>query len=384
MSDDDIDWSALARWFEGGGSAEERDRFRRWLAADAARAGEIEALREAWERARRAPAARDPDLAWERLTESMARTGAPRYPTTRRAPLVRARRGASRPTRILLRAAAVLAVTAALGAIVGRTAGTPRVGDARPSAPREYATAVGQRAMVTLIDGSVVVLGARSTLRVAADFGRRRRSAGAPAGISAARDVYLQGEAYFTVAHDAAAPFTVHAGGAATRALGTAFNVRAQPGTGAVEVAVTTGRVSLRDDGSADAPGVLLDSGRVGRLVHGGEPQLLRGVDARQYVAWTDGRLVFRDTPLPEVLDELARWYDVRFRLADRSLAARPLTGTFQRAALDDVLRAITLPLDLRYEMRHGPAGREVTLLARQDAPGPGAGAAGRQVPPDE
>ncbi len=58
--------------------------------------------------------------------------------------------------------------------------------------------------------------------------------------------MWLEGEGYFEVTHDARRPFRVHAGDALTEDLGTRFVVRAYPELAAVDVAVAEGVVSLR------------------------------------------------------------------------------------------------------------------------------------------
>src|SRR5436190_1648478 len=74
------------------------------------------------------------------------------------------------------------------------------------------------------------------------------------------RDLYLDGEAYFQVAHDARRPLRVHTAASVTEDLGTAFAIRAYADQVATEVVVAEGRVALwrADTASASRPALLL------------------------------------------------------------------------------------------------------------------------------
>jgi transmembrane sensor len=69
-------------------------------------------------------------------------------------------------------------------------------------------------------------------------------------------------------------------------------------------------------------------------------------------LAWTRGRLVFRDAPLEQVAADLRRWYGVELRAGDDAVAARRLTASFGEEAPADVLRVIGLALGADVAMR--------------------------------
>jgi transmembrane sensor len=213
-------------------------------------------------------------------------------------------------------------------------------------ARRTYATLSGERAELRLLDGSRVRLAPASRLSLSTDYGTDRR------------DVYLDGEAYFDVVHDTRKPFTVFAGNASARDIGTTFAVRNYPEDGAVQVVVRSGEVALSGVGR-------LVAGDLGRLHADGRTSIRRGVDLDRMFGWLDGSLAFVDAPLGRVLEDMHRWYDVDVRLADSTLATLPFTGTLTdvspTAALE--LVAATLGLDVR---RDGP---RATLAARRPLP---------------
>lgn len=88
---------------------------------------------------------------------------------------------------------------------------------------------------IRLADGSTLWLNAGSRLRLQETFGENTR------------EVFLTGEAFFDVAHDASAPFIVHTGKVTTTVLGTAFNVKAFPGE-EIKVTVARGLVQVADE----------------------------------------------------------------------------------------------------------------------------------------
>jgi ferric-dicitrate binding protein FerR (iron transport regulator) len=236
------------------------------------------------------------------------------------------------------RAAALVAIS--VGATLGWRALSSRHGDAVATARvRAYTTQPGQQAVIQLLDGTKVTLAVSSTLLVPREFGR------------ASRDVELNGEAYFDVAHDSVVPFRVHAGAVVSRVVGTRFGVRAYPGESRVEVVVTAGRVRVERDSSAlrdDAPRTELGPGELARVSRDGEIRVERNVDVARYLSWRTGRLTFVDTPVPEILAELERWHGVRFTLADPSLASRVLTTTLEPGALQTTLAVLEAGLDVR------------------------------------
>jgi transmembrane sensor len=240
------------------------------------------------------------------------------------------------------------AIAASLLVVAGGTAawrarsGAERAGGAEPP-PREFSTARGQRATIHLVDGTRVELGFASTLRVR------------PFAAGGRRELSLEGEAVFDVAHDPRRPFLVHAANAVTEDLGTTFGVRAYPADSVVRVVVVSGRVALRERNPAPgapapaARGAVLGPGELGRLDAAGRLEVERHVDTSEYVGWLAGRVSFRDARLDEVAAELERRYDVTIRIPDSTVAARRVTVDMTARSLTDVLDAATIPLDLRY-----------------------------------
>jgi ferric-dicitrate binding protein FerR (iron transport regulator) len=217
-------------------------------------------------------------------------------------------------------------------------------------AQREFITGRAQQTDVRLPDGSVVTLAPESRLRIADDFGAQ------------AREVHLTGQAAFQVTHDVQRAFRVHAAGVTTEVLGTHFAVRAYADDPDMSVALVDGRVRVRSSADGEeARALTLRPGQVARAAGGNAPRIDDEASVAVFLAWTEGELVFEDTPLSQVAHELGRWYDVDIQLADTSLSERRLTATLGREPIAEVLELIVLSLDLRYER----AGREIVLSTR-------------------
>jgi transmembrane sensor len=225
------------------------------------------------------------------------------------------------------------------------------------SAPTtEWATRAGERVMVQLEDGSRVMLGPDTRLRVASSDFKRERT------------LELQGIAHFAVAHDPSHPFTVLAGRSSAQAVGTAFAVRAYPEDSTVHVVVSDGRVLFRSTESRTAPSAMLGPGDAGRISAIGAMSVERGVDLDEDLGWMRGRLRYRLTTAVDVARDLARWYGVTIVFEDSALAVVHVTTSFDPAwtATDavqrfaDVLEATTEARDNTIRIsrrRRGPVG---------------------------
>lgn len=225
-----------------------------------------------------------------------------------------------------------------------------------PAEPRRYSTSQGQNATIQLIDGSQVVLAPASRLAI-------------PAGYAASdREISLDGEAIFSVRHDALHPFRVRARGAVIEDIGTRFDVRAYQNDSAVTVAVAEGAVTLGREYSASrgaaraAPeGVVLRQGEIGSLDRAGAVSSVRTSHIASRLAWSHGRLMFVAQPLPEVLVEIGRWYDLDIRVPDERLASRLVTAEFSTQSVSEMIDALALAVDATITR----SGRVVTMRAR-------------------
>lgn len=214
-----------------------------------------------------------------------------------------------------------------------------------------YATDLAERRVVTLQDGSVVSLDARSRMRV------RFSEAG--------RQVMLEaGQAHFDVAKDPARPFSVQARGETVIAVGTQFNVDMV--AKAVVITLLEGRVTVVDTAprargtkptmTQIEPGQQLIA-REHRPV-----QVRSDVNVGRATAWQSGKLIFDDEPLATAVERVGR-YARRSILVDASVADVAVSGVFNAGDVDAFIEAVTEYFPIDAEDLAGPA---VRLVARR------------------
>ena len=209
---------------------------------------------------------------------------------------------------------------------------------------QHYETRIGGFSRIVTEDGSVVDLNTNSEIQVRLSGTKREVR-------------LLRGEGRFQVAHDSARPFTVSAAGAAVRAVGTAFSVRLRESS-QVDVLVSEGKVAIAAARVARAPPlsageaaiVLPDRVSVSRV----EPQQLES-----RLAWTTGRLEFRGETLGEAVAEFNRYNRRQLRLADSSLAALRVGGTFNATDPESFAAALTSAFNLQVD----PADSDAIVL---------------------
>ena len=207
--------------------------------------------------------------------------------------------------RVYWQAAAAIALLIAVGTLLFRLV-------TRDSLHREQ-TAYGVRKEVTLPDRSIVVLNGNSSLAYAP-----RWAAGQP------REVWLEGEAYFSVKHTASHErFTVHmADQLQVEVLGTKFNV--QHRRGVTEVVLQEGKVKVSDQAQVYTmqPGEMVRrSARSPRLT-------ARRVNPQLATAWKDNLLIFRDATIGSVVEQLADSHGIRVEFRNQDIKNELFNGS--------------------------------------------------------
>ena len=198
-----------------------------------------------------------------------------------------------------------------------------------PAGGDRYATRVGEQRQLMLTDGSRVMLDTDTAITV--KF------------VDDARRVSLdQGQAYFTVAHDAARPFTVDAGGARVLAMGTQFDVHRQGDT--VDVTLIEGRVRVSAD---DQPTAHLRVGQ-GVTLKGEHVSFIKTVDTASATAWTRGRIVLDGMTLQGAISAVNRYVDTPVRLDAQGFAEARISGTVDTGDARSFAAAVTAVLPLK------------------------------------
>ena len=198
---------------------------------------------------------------------------------------------------------------------------------------------------VTLQDGSVVQLNSASELRYPVQFaGQERR-------------VFLSGEAYFEVAKDAWHPFVVEVGHAEIEVLGTSFNVYSYLEEQKTEATLVEGKVRF----SAGGQEVTLSPGEQGVWDTAGHLDK-REVDVYPYIAWKDGKFVFRKRTLEEVMRIVSRWYNVNVVFEDAVSKQVSFSGNIRR--YDDFSQVVGM-LEMTGGLEFKIEGKTIYIAAK-------------------
>lgn len=219
---------------------------------------------------------------------------------------------------------------------MGWTFAEMRHGVLSPTSLSTYTTGNGERATVTLPDGSSVTLNVGSKLQVPSNFA------------SGNRTVTLSGQAFFSVISHSGAPFTVISGPSITRVLGTQFSVRHYEDDSSATVLVQDGKVSIGSETLVGGQAVSISS-------HGASP--VRHADMNS-LSFTKGVLILNNISLLDAIPDLNRWYNVEIRLGDKSFSNREVAGGFEAGSIFDLITV----LELMYDARVVKDGRVLTL----------------------
>lgn len=334
-------WELVAKYFTGEASEREIELLEARIGSDSVCRELLDDAAEAWEASKREEEVRvDVAAAWRRIEDKIDEEETGSTLNSRTAREDRRNRPPSRGSRLrrrhLLRVgggAAILLIAVLVFMIW------------RGPESEVFVTKRGERSIIELVDGTRVHLNAGSQLTLLAGFGHDRR------------EVELEGEAYFDVAHDKDSPFLVRTPEGAIQVVGTAFNVNAYPNEREAQVAVAVGVVALHLRNSeleADADTVVLRPRQAGVITEQRLHALRRNIDLAPHVAWKEGQLVFEDAPFPVVVRRLERWYDLHIE-ADR-LCESPdlLNAVFDQESANEVISDIAVALGLRYEQDEG------------------------------
>lgn len=222
-----------------------------------------------------------------------------------------------------------------------------------------YRTNGAERKKITLPDGTVVLLNARSSLRLSSDFNVNKR------------EVSLIGEAFFDVVHNKEKVFKVHTSDFNIHVLGTTFNVKVYPDEPTSEAVLIKGLIIMEDAGSKGNTITLKPSQKVtfyknpvsvnsGKLTRSAtkDPEITINrytkIDDSIIVemAWTQNRLEIVDQSFAELKNVLERWYNVDISFTDKELEKYRFTATFKKENIVEVLNALQSAQHFKYEIK--------------------------------
>ena len=192
---------------------------------------------------------------------------------------------------------------------------------------------------VILPDGSIVAMSPSSKIRFSDN------------DQSSSRELYLEGEAYFDVAHNNKQPFYVYADNIVTKVLGTSFIVRAI-GQEKVTVSVKTGKVTVYTRNATHKKTVLVPN-QEAVYDRRTDSVATQAVPAEQVLEEKKAypEMNFEETPVPEVLAMLTKTYDIEIIFQEDKLAGCVLTSSFFEEGLYDRIDVICTAIGATYSI---------------------------------
>ncbi len=227
----------------------------------------------------------------------------------------------------------------------------------------EIKTPFGQKKEVILPDGTDIWINSGTTFKYASNFGETNR------------EVFLQGEAYFNVAHDKTKTFIVHAENITIKVLGTSFNVKCYPELKTVETTVITGTVSLENNNAVNGKDVVILNKKEKATYLKDEQKMyisknktkedlkqkfdpievkklaLSEEETNYILSWKDQVLSFNNETFEEIALKLQRWFNVKIIIKDEKLKNYRYKGKFDNVkSIFQVLEVIKLATPIIYD----------------------------------
>lgn len=190
----------------------------------------------------------------------------------------------------------------------------------------------GKRSTLILADGSKVYLNSGSSLVYPVVFAKDKR------------EVYLDGEGYFEVSKEARRKFIVQTSCKAIEVLGTKFNVSVDKTQNLFEAVLVTGKIALE----GNAGKIELSPNQYYGYDSDSGQDVLKTVDARDYISWIEGKLRFNREPLSNVIHKLEKSYNIKIQILDSKYLDYKISGNLDLKSTPEetmnVLMRILIP----------------------------------------
>lgn len=188
---------------------------------------------------------------------------------------------------------------------------------------------------IVLSDGTTVWLNSASSLRFPFAFN------------GSSREVYLEGEAYFKVAHRAQQPFIVHTGHTDIRVYGTSFNINGYE-KNQLRASLVEGKIGAY----ANNDSVRLQPGM--EVVSNGSSLRTGNFESSATLSWMEGLYYFSNIPLQDISGILSRWFDTQVVFDNPATAKSMVSGVIEKGKLEDFLENLKDATGIRHHWNGG------------------------------
>lgn len=200
----------------------------------------------------------------------------------------------------------------------------------------------GKKMQLALSDGTLVHINAGSSLKYPVQFIQGQE-----------RKVFLEGEAYFDVAHDAAHPFVVNANSINIRALGTTFNVSAYAEDDHIRTVLVDGKVGVfkKEIVFSETTAAILTPNQSAVWNKSTQQITTEEVEVGPYIAWVKGKLIFKRAPFKQIRKVLERKYNFTIVNNNQTLDAENYFAKFDDETIEEVLTTLNESFKIDYEI---------------------------------
>ena len=210
-------------------------------------------------------------------------------------------------------------------------------------------TSIGENKTLTPSDGTQVTLNANTTISYPETF----------SGDS--REVSLNGEAFFDVTHNPDRPFMVATGnGMKIQVLGTVFNVKSYPEDLNVETTLVSGKVKVMEEHKKKT--VVLTPSQRATYVKDADKLIVDNVETKNLTAWREGKLIYDETPIRQVIGDLKRKYKVDISVESPGIMDYKYTGEFDNLDIEHILDLFEVSSPILYKMNNN----QITLYMKK------------------
>lgn len=194
----------------------------------------------------------------------------------------------------------------------------------------------GKRSSIELADGSKLWLNSGSRAIYPVAFKKKTR------------EIYIEGEGYLEVAHDASRPFYVVTDQVKVKVLGTKFNISAYKDDDHVSVVLVEGSVQA----SIGTENIVMEPNQLLNYVKLTQRSTLEKTNVTEYISWKDGWMLCNKEQIQSITTKLSRYYNVKINFNDPRLNSMTLTGKLDlKNNCEDVFKVICATAPLKYEI---------------------------------
>lgn len=214
---------------------------------------------------------------------------------------------------------------------------------------QEVIASPGARVHFTLPDKSEVWLNSASKLEFPLGLNQNKQ-----------RIVKLTGQGYFKVAPDKKRPFLVETNDLKFKVLGTAFDVSGYVDDNFVSSTLEEGSIAVLNMRGKEL--VRLQPQQQANLDKNSQQLVVVDVETKLTTSWKDGRLIFKNTPLNQVINQMERWFNCNIQVAPEILESDiQFSATIQDETLGEVLQMIEISSSVNTKNEN----RKVTIWAK-------------------